>query len=98
MNALGSGQHTKPESRHIRVRRSSSTYSLEINANAAPKISAVPARFPRMISLVRQMGNATSTPISGGTVSISAIQNQLSSFSPTDALMGHAVHHRPPYD
>src|SRR5262249_27603542 len=43
------------------------------------KITAVPARLPRIICFVRQTGIATSTPAAAGTVAMNAIQPQLRS-------------------
>ena len=79
-NSQRSGQQVNPWSRHACVTRSNSTRSRRINPMAAPKMTIVPTRLPKIGSLFSQNGNATSPPHSGGTVSASAIQNQLNSF------------------
>src|SRR5262245_27222842 len=80
-NALGSGQHVNPSSRHCRVRRSSTTDSLKMNPRAVPKITSEPARLPRIGSFLRQRTVATAAARGSGAEHISAIQGQLSPFN-----------------
>src|SRR5581483_6716796 len=68
-----------PEAKHWRRSRSSIADSRKISANAQPKITIVPATLPRIISLRRQIGIASSTPSGSGTIAMPAIQRQLSS-------------------
>src|SRR3954454_9519529 len=78
VNALGSGKHTSPASRHACVTRSSSTYSRMISPNAVPKITAVPTMLPKIMPPLRQNRYATIKLTTGGAVSIRVIQCQLS--------------------
>src|SRR5688500_8793043 len=79
VKALGSGQHTVPASRHSRVSRSRIAYSRMMSAIADPKIRAVPTMLPNVVCPPRQNGTATSSATRDGTVTASAIQDQLSS-------------------
>src|SRR5580658_1824924 len=96
MKALGSGQHTKPWSRHPCATRSSATRSRMISTIAVPKMTVVPARLPRIGWPVSQMGYATSPATTVGPVSASAIQNQLSSctraLAQDVAVLGRLLH------
>src|SRR6266545_2660857 len=70
-----------PWSRQRCARRSSSTRSRRISASAEPKMTALPARLPKIGSLFSQNGSATSPPTTVGTPTAKAIQYQLSSFT-----------------
>ena len=81
-NAPGVGQHAaNPASKHLVLIMSSSNDSRKISANAAPKITADPAMFPRIISRRRHNGAARSAPAGSGAISMSAIHCQFNPFT-----------------